>query len=124
MHGDAEPEPGARGQGVARCRPTPAPRPAPCGDAGAAVVEPDELGGGHYSSPSFPVSCWSCGDDAERVAVLAVGEELVGRLAPAAEVTVDGEQLLGSRERVGRVVGTLDLGDLDAVDDRAEAGLA
>ena len=31
--------------------------------------------------------------------------------------------VLGGRERVGRVVGALDLADLDAVDDRAEAGL-
>ena len=54
---------------------------------------------------------------------LLLVEELVVGLAPAAEVTVDGEQRLRGRERVGRVVGALDLGQLDAVDDRAEAGL-
>ena len=31
--------------------------------------------------------------------------------------------VLRSRERVGRVVGALDLADVDTVDDRAEAGL-
>src|SRR5690242_4474172 len=48
-------------------------------------------------------------------------EELGVRLRPAAEVAVDGQQLLGRRrERVRRVVGALDL-DLDAVVQRAEA---
>ena len=36
---------------------------------------------------------------------------------------VDRVERARGRERVGRVVGTLDLGQLDAVDDRAEAGL-
>ncbi len=73
------------------------------------------------SEPEFSMRCGITMPSG--LAVLAVGEELLRRLAPAAEVTVDGVQLRRSRERVGRVVGTLDLGELDAVDtgDRAEA---
>src|SRR4051812_13787675 len=48
------------------------------------------------------------GDDAEGVVLLAVTEELVVGLAPAVEVTVDGELRGRLGERGGRVEGTLD----------------
>src|SRR6185503_9146767 len=59
-------------------------------------------------------------DDLDDDALLLV-EELLRQRRPALEVLVDGEQLLGLRERVVRVPGALDAGGLDAVDDRPEA---
>ena len=112
-----------RGQGVARRGPARAPRPASLLGRRPGGARPFEKGGGHVLVADLAGLLLELGDDAQRVAVLAVAEVLVGGLAPAVEVTVDGEQLLRSGERVGRVVGTLDLADLDTVDDRAEAGL-
>src|SRR5829696_5528349 len=47
--------------------------------------------------------------DAKGLAVLAVGEELLAGLGPAPEVLTDSKKLRRGRERVSRVVGTLDV---------------
>ena len=85
----------ARGQGVARPTAAGACR-RPVGDAGPASTCPGRGRSTWLLLASLPVSCWQLGDDAERVALLAVAEELVGGLGPAAEVVVDGEQRLGA----------------------------
>src|SRR3546814_5982883 len=58
----------------------------------------------------------SPGDDA-----IGLVEELGGQGVPALEVACDREEPLHGGEGVGRVVGALDLVDLDTFDDRTEA---
>ena len=106
------PEPGGGGQGVARGRTTSAARPAPLSGGRPAYVDrrPGE-GAGTLLLALLAEVLLERGDDAEGVALLAVTEELVGGLAPAAEVVVERVERLRGRERVARVVGALDLGD-------------
>src|SRR5690606_20707204 len=73
---------------------------------------------GRRASPSRRLA--GLGDDARHQPGVLV-EELLRQGVPALEVLVHGEQVGHRRVRVRWVVRTLDLADVDAVDDRAEA---